>query len=88
MSVKEFCEWLAYYNTEPWGSVIDGYRSASVAFTTANVAVALAGKKHGRRHKLEDFLVGVKTKRSSTIDTPEGIKDALMALANRNKRAK
>lgn len=61
MDEEEFYEWAAYYNIEPWGSIIDGYRNASITFTVANAISSLLGNRQRRsRLKLDNFLVGVK----------------------------
>jgi hypothetical protein len=88
MDKEEFFEWIAYYNIEPWGSIVDGYRSASIASTTANVALATVNPKklRSRPYKIDDFLIGVRKKQTEPIDRVKSIKDTLMALSKKRQR--
>lgn len=87
MSKEEFFEWIAYYKIEPWGSVVDGYRNASVASTTANVALATLNPKRLRQkpYKISDFLIGVNESSNKPANTADAIKEALMSIS-KNRR--
>lgn len=37
MSSREFAEWMAYYNLEPWGGEYDAYERALIASMILNV---------------------------------------------------
>lgn len=90
MDLDEFCDWLVYYNLEPWGSKIEGYRSASISAITANASLAASGSKK-RPYKLEDFLIGVKEVKATYNNEDErvrSIRNTLMAMATRSKRRK
>ena len=49
---KEFAEWMAYYQIEPFGEERADLREAMVPFMLANAF----GEK-GKKPKLEDFLI-------------------------------
>lgn len=61
MGVEEFFGWVQYYNEEPWGNIVDGYRNASIACNSFNAGVMAANPKDYRKNraKVEDFLIGV-----------------------------
>lgn len=52
MSSREFAEWLAFFQLEPFGPWRDDYRAGIVAATTANCAMGREGKALGP----EDFV--------------------------------
>lgn len=91
MSIDEFCQWIAFYNIEPWGSVVDGYRNASISSVIANAALAATATKGSRRktYKLEDFLIGITSNSEELSDEDKRIKnihETLMALSNRKAK--
>jgi hypothetical protein len=61
MTLKEFMEWVAYYNVEPWGSRVDGMRMAVSTAATYNAGLMMNDPKRLRNNpfKAEDFYVGV-----------------------------
>lgn len=52
LTAKEFSEWFAYAQIDPFNELRADYRAAAIERTVFNVAVEA---KH--RHKLEDFLL-------------------------------
>ena len=52
ITIKDFREWQAYYELEPFGELRADYRSASICLTLAN----LKRGKNQKPYKLEDFL--------------------------------
>lgn len=66
LTSQEFSEWIAYYNTEPFGPQVDDLRAGVVAATVANVARA----KGSKAMKPQDFFASLqedKTDQRMTI---------------------
>ena len=87
MDSSEFFEWIQYYQLEPWGSIVDGYRNASTGLTLANIASGFSGKK-GKRFKIENFLIGVDR---GEIQKPKGsvarnLRDAFLQFVKKDKK--
>lgn len=74
MDISEFYEWVEYYSIEPWGSIIDGYRNASISSTIANMGLFAVNPKAIKNNMftLQQFLVGVK---NGTSYNKENIKN-------------
>lgn len=62
MSSRELTEWIAYYDYEPWGSYIDGYRHAVTASAAVNAGLMTANPKmlRDKAFKPEQFGVGLR----------------------------
>ena len=52
MSSREFAEWCAYYQIEPFGQERDNLHAAMIACTVANA--------HGAKTKIADFMLKMK----------------------------
>ena len=52
LSSRQFAEWIAYYNVEPWGEERADVRSGVVASTVANIH----RKKNTKPFKPIDFM--------------------------------
>lgn len=61
LTYKEFIEWQAYYEVEPWGSKIEGVRMASNTCAVFNAGLMNASPKqyNNKRSKPKDFFIGV-----------------------------
>lgn len=57
MSSEEFCEWIAYYEMNPFGPKRDDYQAALIAKTIAQV-----NAPKGKVFKLDDFMLSFKTR--------------------------
>ncbi len=62
ISSREFTEWVAFYELEPWGYEVDNYRAGLICATVAN---AMRGKR-GKRFSAADFMP--KETRPQTIE--------------------
>lgn len=62
ISSREFTEWAAFYELEPWGYEVDNYRAGLICATVAN---AMRGKR-GKRFSAADFMP--KEARPQTIE--------------------
>ena len=62
MSYREFLEWVAYYEVEPWGAEVDGKRMAVNTAQVLNAGLMMADPKRlsTKPFKHEDFYVGVR----------------------------
>ena len=60
ISSREFAEWAAFYNLEPWGYEMDNWRTALITSMVANTA--RDPKKRPRPYMPDDFMPGVETK--------------------------
>ncbi len=71
MSSREFAEWMAFYQVEPWGEERADLRSGIVASTVANAH--RDPKKRKRPFKPEDFIPKFEPKfeRKKGRKTPE-----------------
>lgn len=56
MSSREFSEWIAYYNLEPFGSNVEDLRHAQLMALLANAN--RDAKKRKKPYKIDDFLLG------------------------------
>ena len=82
MSSREFSEWMAYYEMEPFGEERADLRQALT--TTAIVNVAQAQTKHPKWMKPEDYMPF--SKAAPTRDgpaPPDELKDKLLAFAGK-----
>ena len=52
ISSREFTEWAAFYELEPWGYEVDNYRAGLICATVAN---AMRGKR-GKKFSAADFM--------------------------------
>jgi hypothetical protein len=68
MSLKEFMEWVQYYEVEPWGSEISGVRSAVNTSAIYNSGLMMADPKRLRTKPFQpkDFYVGIVDKKAKT----------------------
>jgi hypothetical protein len=62
MTLKEFMEWMAFFEEEPWGSAVDGTRMAVNTAGIYNAGLLIANPKKLRSNQFthKQFLVGVK----------------------------
>lgn len=98
MGTKEFLGWINYYNIEPWGNIVEGYRSASIASSAFNAGLMTVNpqKYNSNKSKLEDFLIGVErdSVKSSTsgnsmkLDKSKQLLAMFKALAAARKKGK
>ena len=67
MTVAELAEIQAYWNIQPWGSMIDDLRAARQCATTANFSAAVDWKKRGSKpFQPKDFLPEYKAPKKPT----------------------
>lgn len=55
LSAREFAEWMAYYNLEPWGKEFDAYERALIVSLLANIH--RDSKKRPEAYQPQDFMV-------------------------------
>ena len=83
-------EWIAYYEIEPWGEALHGFRSATNTAAIYNAGMLIASPKElkKRQFKPEDFLVGVQQKKKTeTKQTWEQQKAILETVFGKAKKA-
>lgn len=61
MSVKEFVEWMAFYQVEPWGDSINGIRMAVNTAAVYNAGLMTSDPKRLRSNPFypKQFFVGI-----------------------------
>ena len=72
LNSREFAEWLAYYNLEPWGEERADLRAGIIAATVANAAPG----RRGRTFQPKDFMpfTGERAQRQSTQEVEARIR--------------
>jgi hypothetical protein len=90
MSSREFSEWMAYYELEPWGEERADLRQA---MTTSAVHNSIqAQTKHPKWTTPEQFMPFSEKAQTPTAEDgapapPEVLKDKLMAFAGKRRAA-
>ena len=64
MSSREFAEWMAYYEIEPFGEERADWRAGMIAATIANIFRDT--KKRRKPYKPQDFMPKLEEKREQT----------------------
>lgn len=75
ISSREYAEWQAFYNIEPFGSMVEDIRAANIACTVANF---LRDPK-SRQYRIEEFMVAREQKEEMT---EEQMKTVLKAISS------
>ena len=84
MSSREFSEWMAYYQIEPFGEARADLRQALT--TTAVINAAQAQAKHPKWSKPEDFMLFSKAQsKTNEPVSPDELKGKLLAFAGKRR---
>ena len=67
MSSREFAEWAAYYELEPWGDEYDALERATIAAMVANTA--RDAKKRPQAYQPQDFMARFKERKDTGAAT-------------------
>jgi hypothetical protein len=61
LSIKEFIEWMAFYQVEPWGDSVNGVRMAVNTAAVYNAGLMMADPKRLRTNPFypKQFFVGI-----------------------------
>ena len=84
VSFREFRQWVAYYNAEPWGTERLETMGAHIAAEVANVPFVMFGKGNRRPFKAADFL----PKSPAPEQSQQDMAGVLFAAAQAAKYAK
>jgi hypothetical protein len=66
MSSREFSEWAAYYEIEPWGPEYDALERATIAAVVANTA--RDQKKRSQPYRPEEFMARFKARKQKGVN--------------------
>jgi len=73
LTYKELLEWIGYYEIEPWGSQIEGMRTAANTSAVYNAGLMNAAPKEYNRNpaKPTQFFIGVTLPRKKPVHWKE-----------------
>lgn len=71
LSSRELTDWMAFYEIEPWGSLIDSKRQSTTAATMANVGLMISNPKRLRTHPFTSDQFEIKLKSALLPSKPK-----------------
>jgi hypothetical protein len=85
LTSNQISEWEAYDRLDPIGTWREDFRLAYLSSLITNIALSIHGKKGTKMQSPMDFMIEwdpAKHEKATKVQTPEQMRDILMALAS------